>query len=402
LGVFGTLRRASDIAETRDVLGRSIRIGRIKGIEIKVHPTFALILPWVFYQWGIVGNSGLRGVVFGSFVLSAVFACVLAHEMGHALVAKRYGLSVHDVTLLPIGGVARIEHGALTPRTETLIALAGPLVNVVIAGLLTPIVVAVAVVTSINDALGYLVYAEQLSVIGFVIYLWIANIVLAVFNLIPAFPMDGGRILRAQLAARQGRLQATQTAVTVGQAFALAIAGIGVLSGNVMLLLITAFIVIYAQIEARQVNMEARLRDLPAGLYALWDTGGIPPTASLAWALRGGPRDLVVTEDGRVIGMLWRRDLMLHLNGAHHDLKVRDVMDRDFHAVDAGDSVYDVQMWMADTRRPAVAVVEDGLYRGIITGERLLHVYHTVGEYEWQRYRSLGRTLVQRLRSATR
>jgi Zn-dependent protease len=384
------------------VLGRSIHIGRIKGIEVKVHPTFAFIVLWVIYQWGIVAGSGPRGIVFGSFVVSAVFGCVLAHEMGHALVAKRYGLSVHDVTLLPIGGVARIESSHLTPRTETVIALAGPMVNVVIAGLLSPVVVAVAVVTSVNEALGYLVYAEQLSVIGFIIYLWIANIVLAIFNLIPAFPMDGGRILRAQLSARQGRLQATQTAVTVGQVFAIAIAGLGLLSGNFMLLLITAFIIIYAQIEARQVNLEARLRDLPAGLYALWDTGGIPPTATLAWALRGGPRDLVVTDQGRVIGMLWRRDLMLHLNGSHHDLKVRDVMDRDAHAVDAGDSVYDVQMWMADTRRSAVAVVEDGLYRGIITGERMLHIYHTIGDYEWQRYRTLGRSLVQRLRSAAR
>ena len=104
------------------------------------------------------------GFIFGTFVVTAVFACVLAHEMGHALVAKQYGLSVHDVTLLPIGGVARIEHGALTPRTETVIALAGPLVNVAIAGLLTPLVVAVAVVTSASEALGYLIYAEQLSV----------------------------------------------------------------------------------------------------------------------------------------------------------------------------------------------------------------------------------------------
>lgn len=372
------------------------------GVEIKVHPTFALIALWVIYQWGIVADAGLRGIVFGSFVVSAVFGCVLAHEMGHALVAKRYGLSVHDVTLLPIGGVARIEHSALTPRTETLISLAGPMVNVVIAGILSPIVVAVAVVTSISDALGYLVYAEQLSIIGFVIYLWIANIVLALFNLIPAFPMDGGRILRAQLSAHRGRLHATQTAVMIGQVFAVVIAGIGLVTGNFMLLLITAFIIIYAQIESRYVTVESRLRELPAGVYALWDTGGIPPTATLAWALRGGPRDLVVTEEGRVIGMLWRRDLLLHLNGAHHDLKVRDVMDRQFHAVDANDSVYDVQVWMADTRRSAVAVVENGLYRGIITGERLLHVYHTIGDYEWQRYRTFGRSLVQRLRSAAR
>ncbi|MEZ4520451.1 MAG: site-2 protease family protein [Thermomicrobiales bacterium] len=384
------------------MLGNSIRVGTIKGVEVKVHPTFGLIVLWVVYQWGYVADAGLRGIVFGSFVVSAVFACVLAHEMGHALIAKRYGLSVHDVTLLPIGGVARIEHGPLTPRTETVIALAGPMVNVFIAGLLSPVVIAVAVVTSIGEALGYLIYAEQLSVIGFVIYLWIANLVLALFNLIPAFPMDGGRILRAQLAARRGRLVATHYAVVVGQIFALLVAVLGVISGNFMLLLVTLFIVVYAQIESRNVNVETRLRHLPAGVYALWDSGGIPPTSTVAWALRGGPRDLVVTDQGRVIGMLWRRDLMRHLNGAHHDLVVRDIMDRQVHVVDANDSVYDVQVWMSETTRSAVPVVEDGQYRGIITGDRLLHVYQTVGDHEWQRYRLFGRSLVQRLRSAAR
>lgn len=384
------------------MLGQSIRIGTIKGVEVKVHPTFALIALWVIYQWGYVAGAGLRGIVFGTFVVLAVFGCVLAHELGHAFAAKRYGLSVHDVTLLPVGGVARIEHAAMTPRTETVIAVAGPLVNIAIAGLLSPVVIAVAVITSVGEALGYLVYAEQLSVVGFIIYLWIANIVLALFNLLPAFPMDGGRVLRAQLAGRYGRLTATQMAVSIGQIFAFAIALLGVLTGNFLLLFITVFILIYAQIESRYVTVEARLRDLPAGVFALWDTGGIQPTATLAWATRGGPRDLVVIEDGKVVGMLWRRDLLRHLNGAHHDLKVRDIMDRQFHAVDSNDSVYDVHVWMADTRRSAVAVVEDGLYRGIITGERLVHIYQTIGDQEWNRYRGLGRSLVQRLRSATR
>ncbi len=384
------------------MFGKSIRVGTIRGVEVKIHPTFALIAFWIIYQWGVVADGGIRGIVFGTFVVTAVFACVLAHEMGHALVAQRYGLAVHDVTLLPIGGVARIEHGPLTPRTETVIALAGPMVNVVIAGLLSPIVIGVAVVTSVSDALGYLIYAEQLSIVGFIIYLWIANIVLALFNLIPAFPMDGGRVLRSQLSARRGRLQGTQTAVVIGQLFALLIAGVGVLSGNFILILVAVFIVVYAQIESRNVSVESRLRDLPAGVYALWDTGGVAPGATLAWALRGGPRDLVVTDGHQVVGMLWRRDLLQHLNGSHHDLKVRDVMDRQFHAVDANDSVYDVQVWMSETQRSAVAVVEGGAYRGILTGERLVHINQIVGDYEWQRYRSMGRSLMQRLRSATR
>ena len=114
--------------------------------------------------------------------------------------------------------------------------------------------------------------------------------------------MDGGRILRAQLAEYKGRLIATQYAVIVGQVFALGVGALGIVTGNLMLLLITLFIFVYAQIEARNVNVEARLRGLPAGVYALWDSGGVSPTSTLAWALRGGPRDLVVTEEGRVVG----------------------------------------------------------------------------------------------------
>ncbi len=225
---------------------------------------------------------------------------------------------------------------------------------------------------------------------------------LALFNLIPAFPMDGGRVLRAQLSARRGRLVATHYAVVIGQIFAVLVAVLGLISGNFMLLFVTVFIIVYAQIEARNVNVEARLRDLPAGVYALWDSGGVPPASSLAWALRGGPRDLVVTDDGTVVGMLWRKDLLRHIHGAQHDLAVRDIMDREVHVVDATDSVYDVQVWMAETSRSAVPVVENGKYRGIITGDRLLHIYQTVGDNEWLRYRIFGRSILQRLKSATR
>jgi Zn-dependent protease len=114
-------------------LGKSIGIGSYRGVSIKVHPTFALLLIWIVYQWGISAGAGVPGMIFGTLVLLAVFGCVLAHELAHAVVAMRYGLAVHDITLLPIGGVARIEHASLTPRSEALIALAGPFVNVVIA-----------------------------------------------------------------------------------------------------------------------------------------------------------------------------------------------------------------------------------------------------------------------------
>ncbi len=365
------------------MLSKSFRIGTISGVDIKVHPTFSLIFVWGIYQWSVVAGAGLRGVIFGILVLLGVFLCVLAHELAHAIVATRHELEVKDITLLPIGGVARINHQTLTPRLETVVAVAGPLMNLLIAGALTPIVLSIIFVTSLGEALGYLIYPDRLSAAEFTIYIWIANLVLAAFNLIPAFPMDGGRVLRAQLSRKFGHLRATQIAVSVGQAIAMAIAIIGIVTQSYQLLLITIFILAYAHFESRYVTIESRLRLLPVGQFALWDTGGISPQSTLAYATRGGPRDLVVTEDGRVVGMLWRRDVLRHLNGHHHELTVRDIMDRQFYSVEVDDSIFDVHNLLSESQRSAVPVVDSGYYRGIFTGERLAHVYDTIGVRHW-------------------
>lgn len=384
------------------LLGKSIGIGTFRGVSIKIHPTFALLLVWVVYQWGYAANAGIPGVIFGTLVLLAVFGCVLAHEIAHAIVAMRYGLAVHDITLLPIGGVARIEHASLTPRSESLIALAGPAVNVAIAVMLTPIVVLVAMARNVNQAFGILLYADEISIAGFILYLWIANILLAVFNLLPAFPMDGGRVLRALLSIRNSRLSATRIAAYAGQSFAVLLALAGILMGDFILPMVSVFILISAQLEMRHIEIESALRMLPVGQFALWESGGISPDAPLSHATRGGPKDIVVTRDNRVVGILWRHELLHYLNGSHHELSVRDVMDRSVHPAEVGDSVYDVHIWMHDSNRSAVPVVDNGEYRGIFTTDRLAHVYQVIEERNrnwqvgmllafWNRVRFVGR-----------
>jgi Zn-dependent protease/CBS domain-containing protein len=383
-------------------LGKSIGIGSYRGVSIKVHPTFALLLIWIVYQWGISANAGIPGVIFGTLVLLAVFGCVLAHELAHAVVAMRYGLAVHDITLLPIGGVARIEHASLTPRSETWIALAGPLVNIAIALALTPVVVLVAMARNVNQAIGVLLYADEISIAGFILYLWIANILLAVFNLLPAFPMDGGRVLRALLSIRRSRLAATRIAVYAGQSFAVLLAVLGIWAGDFLLPLVAVFILISAQIEMRHIEIESALRVLPVGQFALWEAGGISPDVPLSHATRGGPRDIVVTRDNRVVGMLWRHELLHHLSGSQRDLHVRDVMDRSVHPAEGADSVYDVHLWLHDSNRSAIPVIDNGEYRGIFTVDRLAHVYQVIEDRNrtwqigillafWNRVRLVGR-----------
>jgi Zn-dependent protease len=340
-----------------------------------VHPSFALIVLWVTYQWGVTANAGLRGIIFGTLVLFAVFGCVLLHELAHATVAMRFGLTVRDITLLPIGGVARVEQVALLPRAEALIALAGPATNVAIAIVLTPVVALVLAAKHMSEPLAILLFADQLSIAGFVLYLWIANVLLALFNLLPAFPMDGGRVLRALLTLFANRLQATRLAVLAGQILATILAVIGVWIGDYLLPIVSLFILVAAWMEARHVQIEWLLHRLPVGQFALWEEGGIRPDAPLVHAIRGGPRDMAVTSGGAVVGMLWRRDMLRQLNGAHYDLSVRDVMDHRATVVDVADSIYDVHLLLLAANRSAVAVVEDGLYRGIFTIERLAHVY---------------------------
>src|SRR5688572_3515029 len=209
---------------------RSFNVGRIRGIDINVHPTFALIFIWVMYQWGGVGGFGT--VLFGLVLMALVFGCVVLHELGHALMAQQFGVRVIDITLLPIGGVARVEMVPARPRTEVLIALAGPAVNVAIAVALLPPLLLLGVVQ------GFAVFGDHLATPtilepgGLLLYLVLTNVLLVVFNLLPAFPMDGGRLLRAGLSHYVGRERATRVAVWIGQGLAIALAVVGLLVGD--------------------------------------------------------------------------------------------------------------------------------------------------------------------------
>ncbi|MCO5176647.1 MAG: site-2 protease family protein [Thermomicrobiales bacterium] len=376
-----------------------IPLGSTNGIPIRVHPTFALVLLWVVYEWGIRARGGVNGAAFGLIIVLVVFCCVLLHELAHAVAALRYGVHVEDITLLPIGGVARFEYTPLTPRAETVIALAGPATNIAIALALTPFILMISAIRAVSDPIDILLISSELSPAGFILQLWLANILLAIFNLLPAFPMDGGRVLRAFLASFRSRLQATRIAAIIGAALALLMAIGGLLIGDYVLILVAVFIIVSASMEFRMVATEMSLRGLPVGQYALWDGGGVQPNEALLTAISGGPRDVVVVEDGVVVGMLWRRDIMANQTSRHR-LRVADLMDANVHAVEADDSLYDVHQWLMLADIPAVPVVENGRYRGVFTTDRLWHVYDHVQSRQFAWYRSGMRLLRRSLRLA--
>lgn len=353
---------------------RSFTVGQIQGIDVKVHPTFAFVPLWVIYEWG-GREGGLAAVAFGLVLVGLIFGCVVLHELGHAVMAQHFGIRVHDITLVPIGGVARIEQNPTTRASEILIALAGPAVNVAIAIALLPLLVLLWVVRGVDSLGEYLTEPTITAPGGLLFYLLATNLMLVLFNLLPAFPLDGGRVLRASLLTFTDRERATAIAVVIAQVMAVALAGIGVWLMDFGLPVIAVFILVGAWAENRAVRIEAAMHRLRVGQFALWDHGGLPPDQPLNRALIGGPRDQVVTDGGRVVGMLWRHTLLHGLNGGAGSRRVADLMDPDVPIVDSNDSLYAVQRLMNDVNRWAIAVTENGVYRGIFTAERFAHIY---------------------------
>ena len=366
-------------------MGKSLVIGHVHGIEIKVHPSFLLVLPWTALNWGYFGGHGLAGVGFGLVLMTLLFAFVVLHELGHCFVALHFGVGVRDITLLPIGGVARIEQIPLSPVREIAIALAGPAVNLAIAILFAPPVFLIAAANNLGNPLELLIFLTDMTPTGFILYLFFTNITLVLFNLLPAFPMDGGRVLRAFLSFFTARLTATRIAVGVGQALAVAIAIFGIAIGAPSLVLVAIFVVVAAYAEGSAVRVEDTLRKLTVGQFILWDLGGVNEHHPLPYALRGGPRDVaVVNTEGRVVGMLWRHEVMQALNGgASRSRTVRELMDIEATVADVGDTVYAVQQRMVATGRWAIPVTENGYYRGIFTSDRFWHVYRNVSRRPW-------------------
>lgn len=369
-------------------MGKSFRLTRIRNIDVKVHPTFLLALLWAIYYWGFAAGHGAKGVLFGLFVLTAAFVSVVGHELAHGFVAMRLGLKVHDITLLPIGGVARIEYVSLTPRQEIAIALAGPFLNLMVAGLLTPVLIGVLIGRDFGSFGDTILVLQETGFSALIVYLWLVNFMLALFNLLPAFPMDGGRVMRAAFSIVWGRLRATQVAVALGQVLALSLIVGGVLLRDVSLPLVAIFVLVAAYVEARMIHLETSMRTLPVGQFVLWDLGGVQPDSPLNYALRGGVRDVAVTVNGTVVGMLWQETVHPLLNSASK-LRVRDVMDPDVLTMDIDASVYDVHRQMLTTGRPAIPITEGGIYRGIFTSDRLVHVH---------RYLQSGKSLPDRYR----
>jgi Zn-dependent protease len=309
----------------------SLKIGSVRGIGIYIHATFLLLI--VYLIW--VNRRDQPAVIALTILfVCAVFACIVLHELGHALTAQRFGIRTRDITILPIGGVARLERMPRDPRQELLIAIAGPAVNVVIAIVLLAVLAVIGRGSAPPPPLvdgSANVLRDSLSGVGFIRTLAVTNIALVLFNLLPAFPMDGGRVLRAGLAYKLGYARATRIAASVGQLMA-GLFFVGGLMGNPMLFLIAVFVFIGAQAEAQaeeiQWNLsDVRVRDAMITDFLTLDAGSTLKDAADV-LLAGSQQDFPVVEGTRLAGVLSRADLMRALASAGLSGSVADVMRR--------------------------------------------------------------------------
>ncbi len=298
----------------------SAKLGRFAGIDVYVHASFLLLLAWVGYSaWTSTGT--LAGVLVGLLLILLLFLCVLLHEYGHALTARRYGIGTRSITLLPIGGLALLQSMPRDPRQEIVIALAGPAVNLAIAA-------ALFVVIELAGRPGSLLILDPMQG-GLLRTLFAANLMLALFNLIPAFPMDGGRVLRAVLAMRLDRVRATRIAARVGQVLALGLGLLG-LFGNPLLLLIAIFVWIAAGSEAAAVGIDARLGDQPAGRAMITEFHTLGPGDTLSRAvdltLSGTQKDFPVLAGDSIAGVLTQAALLRGLHDRGPSGTIEQVM----------------------------------------------------------------------------
>jgi len=346
----------------------SLKLGRFLGVDLYLHLTFLLLIGFIGVT-GYLNEGGWVGAVTGVAFILALFASVVLHEYGHALAARQYGIPTRDITLYPIGGVARLERMPERPLQELVVALAGPAVNVAIAGLLF-----IGLLVTGNLSWPSLNVMANGPILERLMY---TNISLVLFNLIPAFPMDGGRVLRAGLAMFIDFAQATRIAAALGQVAALIFGFVGLFT-NPFLVLIAVFIWTAAGQEASAVRMRSALYGIPVGRAMLTDFRTLSQFDPLLRAsdllIGGSQEDFPVVDDGRVVGVLTREDIVSGLSRSGIGGRVAEVMRRTFIAAGPLDALEPVVMRMQSSAAEAVPVIDNGQLVGLLTA-------HNIREY---------------------
>jgi Zn-dependent protease len=368
----------------------SFRIGRIFGIPILIHYSFILVIPlfaWIIGSQITVTTDMLQGVfsipidtslitegimpwILGTVVALGLFAGVLIHELAHSLVARRKGIKINNITLMIFGGIATMEEGVPDPKAELPMALVGPIASLVIGLICVGIVYAVPTVITNPPIAGVVIF-----VFG---YLGVLNIILFAFNLLPAFPMDGGRVLRAWLAERMPLHRATKIAADIGKGFAIAFGLIGLFFFSPFLILIAFFIYIGASMESAAAKYSYLLHDVTVGDMMSSPVTTVPPTLPVSQVITmmysskhlGFP----VVERDALIGMVTLADVNRTSSIDREAMQVRDIMTRDPITLPPSAPVIDALKIMSARNFGRIPVIQDGKILGIVTRTDIIKV----------------------------
>jgi len=332
-----------------------ISLGKVFGIPVTIHWSFWILIVWIVFSGMMNGDSVLELIWYTSFIMS-VFFCVGLHELGHALAAKRYGIKTHSITFYPIGGVARLSKIPENPKQELIISLAGPLVNLVIASLL-----ALLIFLTGNMAynLAQLELIESIGGSNFIFMLIASNIVLFLFNMIPAFPMDGGRILRSLLAMKYTRANATKYAVYVGRVFAILFVIIG-LFANPFLVIIAIFVYLTANAELNRVAFEDSIEYFKASDVMLQKYSIFSEQQKLSDAvaeiLNGQDTIFLVKDDSGILGYFNKNDVIRGLSEIGSNGLLKYIYKTNYEWIAKDRDAKEISKLMIDNKMPVILV----------------------------------------------
>jgi Zn-dependent protease len=344
----------------------SLYLGRVSGIKISVHWTFLILIFWIVFS-NLRSGLGFNDIVWSVTFVLAIFFCVILHELGHALTAQRFNIKTREISILPIGGVAQLESIPEKPKEELLVALAGPAVNILIAALLFPFV-------RFTQDIGELDSIARVGPANFFVALMSINLWLALFNLIPAFPMDGGRVLRALLAFKLSHTKATGIAASIGQVLAMVFVFFGFFY-NPFLIFIGFFIFLGAQSEAAYARSKFMLKGFTVRDVAMHDIpvieGNAPIKEAAAKLLESQNKNFVVNRSGKPVGTLSRDGIIKALGEGGEWISVDDVKDEQLIILSPDMPLEEAWQKLQQEKKPLMLVMSDGVLTGVVDEENM-------------------------------
>lgn len=343
---------------------RSVKLSSVNGIEITMHWTFLILLAWV------IGANAVSGLVFEKIIWSLVFIVlvflsVVAHEVAHLIAASRFGIETAEITLLPVGGISNFERLPKNAKEEILISMAGPLVNLAIAGLLLPFIQDYQPIWKIVSHFD-VIYAND------VLYkLHLVNLALFAINLIPTFPLDGGRILRAVLGLRMNYFKATFIVVVTGKLVAAAFFIAGIFQVSLLLLVIALLIFFAVQAEEYVLHLRSLVRGLTFGEVVVNDYNSLQASTTvqevMGVLMTNHAKHFLIMENGKPVGTIHRMRIINEVAEKNYNLPVKKLMKENLIYFNAGDDVKTGFKELVAFPYKNFPVMKDNIFVGVIS-----------------------------------